>query len=234
MSRVRLQTIAALAAALLGAGSAAEGQETVPPPLRPKVAPTASDIIPAPADSQAETAGKAAKGKGKGKGKGAKGAKGAGGTDEMDSAGEVLRSALPPELTDHFPIGRTFGGVAIPSYTGEKLKSVMTADTVTRVDERFLDLVNLVVKVYNNAGEHEATIAMDEAAYDLVADELTSKTPSTIEQPRFTMTGDTMIFQNQTQVARLVGNVRLVVPDASRIAPDFGLPGEGRDAPRTP
>ncbi len=75
------------------------------------------------------------------------------------------------------PIGREFKGVAIPSYTGDKLKSVMTSDTVVRVDERHLDLFNLVVKVYNGEGEADTTISMDEAAYDLVAGELTSKTP---------------------------------------------------------
>lgn len=137
----------------------------------------------------------------------------------------AVRSALPPELTDHMPVGRSFLGVAIPSYEGDELKSVMTADTVTRVDEQYLDLVNLVVHVYNAEGEAETTIAMDEAAYDLVAGELASKTPSTIEQARFIMTGDKMTFQTGSQVARLVGNVRLVVPDADQLAPDFGLPG---------
>lgn len=151
-------------------------------------------------------------------------------------AGAAVKSALPPELTDRMPIGREFKGVAIPSYTGDKLKSVMTADTVVRVDERHLDLFNLVVKVYNGEGEADTTISMEEAAYDLVIGELTSKTPSTIKQPRFTMTGDKMIFLTDSRVARMVGNVRLLVPDAGKLAPDFGLPGakpaDGK--PKTP
>jgi hypothetical protein len=151
-------------------------------------------------------------------------------------AEEAVKSALPPELTDRMPIGREFKGVAIPSYTGDKLKSVMTSDTVVRVDERHLDLFNLVVKVYNGEGEADTTISMDEAAYDLVAGELTSKTPSTIKQPRFTMTGDKMIFLTDSRVARMVGNVRLLVPDAGKLAPDFGLPGANPAAekPKTP
>ncbi len=149
-------------------------------------------------------------------------------------AEEAVKSALPPELTDHMPVGREFKGVAIPSYTHDKLKSVMTADSVVRVDERFLDLFNLVVHVHNAEGKPETTISMDEAAYDLVAGELRSKTPSTIEQPRFTMTGDTMTFQTGSQVARLVGNVRLVVPDAGQIAPNFGFPGAQAAKTETP
>ncbi len=149
-------------------------------------------------------------------------------------AEEAVKSALPSELTDHMPVGREFRGVAIPSYTNDKLKSVLTADSVTRVDEQFLDLVNLVVHVHNAEGKPETTISMDEAAYDLVSGELRSKTPSTIEQPRFTMTGDTMTFQTGSQVARLVGNVRLVVPDAGQIAPGFGLPGANAAKTDTP
>lgn len=149
-------------------------------------------------------------------------------------AEEAVQGALPEELTKHFPIGREFKGVSIPSYEGDRLKSVMNADTVVRVDEQFLDLVNLVVHVYNEEGEPETTISMDEAAYDLVAGELASKTPSKIEQPRFTMTGETMIYQTHSQVARLVGNVRVIVPDAKNMAPDFGFPGSVPAAKKTP
>lgn len=146
----------------------------------------------------------------------------------------ALKSALPTELTQHFPIGREFKGVAIPSYDGDRLKSVMNADSVTRVDEQFLDLMNLVVLVYNSDGKPETTITMDEAAYDLVAGELASKTPSKIEQPRFTMTGDKMIYQTESQVARMVGNVVVIVPDAKNMAPDFGFPGTVPAAKKTP
>lgn len=146
----------------------------------------------------------------------------------------AVKSALPTELTQHFPIGREFKGVAIPSYDGDRLKSVMNADSVTRVDEQFLDLMNLVVHVYNSEGKPETTITMDEAAYDLVAGELASKTPSRIEQPRFTMTGDKMIYQTESQVARMVGNVVVIVPDAKDMAPDFGFPGTVPAAKKTP
>lgn len=142
-------------------------------------------------------------------------------------AGGVLQQALPSQLTSLFPIGRPFLGVAIPSYDGTKLKSVMNADSIIRVDDQFLDLVNLVIHVYNGAGEPETTISMDEAVYDLTIGLLTSKTPAKIEQPRFTMTGDEMIFDSNTQVSELEGNVRVVVPNAGKMMPTFGLPGMG-------
>ncbi len=151
------------------------------------------------------------------------------------AAEQAVRSALPPEMTRYFPIGSVFTGVSIPSYERDRLKSVLTSKTVTRVDEKYLDLHQLIIFVYNSEGQPETTISMDDAAYDLVEGVLTSKTPSTIEQPRFTMTGDTMTFQTDSQIAKLTGNVRLVVPDAGAIAPDLGFPGgAAKSEPKTP
>jgi len=135
-----------------------------------------------------------------------------------DAASLAMQSAFPPKLQEMFPIGRVFKGVAIPSYTEENLKSVMHASSITRVDERYLDLFNLVLLVYNGGDEPETTISMDEAAYDMQTGELKSRTPSKIEQTKFTMTGDTMIFQQKTQVSRLEGNVKVVIPDADEFS----------------
>ncbi len=141
-----------------------------------------------------------------------------------EAATLAMQAAFPPELKEMFPIGRVFKGVAIPSYTGENLKSVMHASSITRIDERYLDLIDLVVLVYNGSEEPETTISMDEAAYDMATGVLRSKTPSKIEQPKFVMTGDTMIFHQQTQVSRLEGNVKVVIPDADKFSPDMGTP----------
>jgi SAM-dependent methyltransferase len=44
----------------------------------------------------------------------------------------------------------------------------MNADSVIRVDEQYLNLMNLVVQVYNSEGKPDTTISMEEAAFDLV------------------------------------------------------------------
>lgn len=141
-------------------------------------------------------------------------------------AEKAVKSALPPELTEHFPIGRKFLGVSVPSYTGNQIKSVLTADSITRIDQKFLDLENLNVRIYNSSGDPETIISMDEAEYDLLTGELASKTPSTIEQPRFIMTGDKMTFNTETEITRMIGNVRLIVPDAGKVTSNLGFPGE--------
>lgn len=142
-------------------------------------------------------------------------------------ADSLVKSMLPPELTKLFPIGRVFKGVAIPSYTEDRLKSVMRAKTVVRVDEQFLDLTDLVISIYNEQGEPETYISMEEALFDLVSQQLVSKTPAKIEQEKFTMTGDKMTFETQTRISRMEGNVRVVIPDAKNFTSEMGLATPG-------
>ncbi|MEM6917204.1 MAG: LPS export ABC transporter periplasmic protein LptC, partial [Verrucomicrobiota bacterium] len=134
-----------------------------------------------------------------------------------EQANGFLQPAMSEQMTKLFPVGREFKGVSIPSYKNTRLESVLHAETIVRVDDRFLDLTNLVIEVYNGAEEAETKISMEKAAYDLTAGILKSKTPSKIEQPRFTMTGDEMTFYSNTQISELEGNVRVVVPDAGKM-----------------
>lgn len=144
---------------------------------------------------------------------------------ENELAENAVAAALPPELTELFPIGREFKGVAIPNYNKNVLNTVMRSDSITRIDEQFLDLRNLVISIYNNEGKPETTITMARASYDLILGELVSKTPSKIEQPKFTMTGNKMTFKTESQISLLEGDVKLVVPDVSGMTPDFGFSG---------
>lgn len=144
--------------------------------------------------------------------------------DKEAMASSILQNALPEELETIFPIGRTFSGVAIPSYEEDTLQSVMRAATITRIDERYLDLAKLVITIYSGGEDGQTTIFMEEAEYDLALGTLRSKTPAKIEQEQFTMTGETMTFDTRSQVSRLVGNVKVIIPDASALAPSMGFP----------
>lgn len=138
---------------------------------------------------------------------------------ERKKSRKSMTGALPKDITSAFPIGREFLDVSIPSYEKEVLKSVMKADSITRVDERFLDLINLIISVYNSEGEAETTIHMDEAAYDLTTQTLKSKTPAKIQQPQFTMSGNSLSFDTKTRFSRLEGDVKVVIPDVGKAFP---------------
>jgi len=139
-------------------------------------------------------------------------------------ARQAMGSALPTEITSAFPIGREFVDVSIPSYEEDTLKSVMTANSITRINDQYLELINLVISVYNAEGEVDTTIHMDEAAYDLTTQTLQSKTPAQIEQPQFTMSGDTLTFDTKSQFSRLEGNVVVIIPDVGNAFPVLGMP----------
>ena len=143
--------------------------------------------------------------------------------DTSTIAETVVNKALPAELAEMFPIGREFKGVSIPSYSEDELSSIMNAKIVKRIDEEFLDLTGLVVKVFSGSGEDrtETIIRMERAEYHLLNGELTSKTQAVIEQPQFTMTSDQMIFESHSEKSRMIGNVIVIVPDAGSFAPNF-------------
>jgi Lipopolysaccharide-assembly, LptC-related len=131
--------------------------------------------------------------------------------------------AIPPEMTDFFPVGRTFKGVKIPSYTDHVLKSVLEAETITRIDEAYLDITNLTIKSFNPAGEVDSTVKMDKAQYDLKSRQLTSKTEATVKHEKFVMTGDQMGYDTERDVSTMKGRVKVVVPNARKFTGNFGM-----------
>ena len=129
---------------------------------------------------------------------------------------------IPKDVAALFPMGRVFTGVKIPSYSDDNLKSVLEADTITRLNRAFLNLTNVVIKVYDNDGEVESTVKMKEARYDLARQELKSTTPARIDHEKFIMTGDQIGFDTKNDITRLRGNVRVVVPKATQFTGNLG------------
>ncbi len=132
-------------------------------------------------------------------------------------AAKRMKQALPPQLKEMFPVGRVFKGVVVPSYKGDAVESVMTATTVKRINQRFLLLTDLVIDFYSN-GAKDTSIEMDRARYDLITGILASQTPANIEQEQFTMTGNQLVFETETRKSRVVGNVRVLIPDSGGLA----------------
>ena len=168
--------------------------------------------------------------KGGARGKGKKGKKGS----PAKNAQRAVRRALPKEMAELFPIGRVFKGVIVPSYEGDDVDSVMNSAIVKRIDKNHLDLTKLKIDFYNSEGNPDTTIRMERAEYHLGTGVLTSKTPAKIEQEEFTMRGDRMTFDTETQVSRLVGNVRVIIPDASGLTPGSKKKSTAPETPAAP
>ncbi len=131
--------------------------------------------------------------------------------------------AIPPEMTDFFPVGRSFKGVKIPTYSTNVLKSVLEAETITRIDETYLDITNLVIKSFNLAGSVDSTVKMDKALYNLRSRELVSKTEAAVNHEKFVMTGDQIKYDTEKDVSTMKGRVKVVVPNARQFTGNFGM-----------
>jgi len=131
--------------------------------------------------------------------------------------------AIPPEMTQFFPVGRTFTGVKIPSYSDNVLKSVLEAETVTRIDETYLDITNLTIKSFSAAGKVDSTVKMDKAQYNLTSREMVSKTEAIVNHEKFVMTGDQMGYDTERDVSTMKGRVKVVVHNAKQFTGNFGM-----------
>lgn len=109
------------------------------------------------------------------------------------------------------PEGRVLRGVKLPSYTGDRLSSLMTAVTMKRLDEKHLDMEELRITMYAKPGEAETLISTERGIYDLEKEEITSDTRTLIAQEGvFDLEGDTMVFDANTQKGKMTGNVKML------------------------
>lgn len=135
--------------------------------------------------------------------------------------------AISQEMESLFPIGRTFRGVKIPSYSDNNLQMVLEAEEITRVDAIYLDLNNVLIKTYSSDGSVETRIVMKEARYHMVTGKLFSKTPAEVKHEKFTMTGEQMSFDTVEEMSTMEGDVRVVIPKATEFTGGFGIPDPG-------
>lgn len=147
-------------------------------------------------------------------------------TDDKNSAdAEGTGTGPSANIAKILPEGRTLKGVKLPSYTGDRLSSLMTADTMERLDEKHLGMDELQITMYAGAGEADTLISTDRGVYDLVKEEITSDTRTLIEQEGvFDLEGDSMIFDANTQKGRMTGNVKMLLYQARK-----NLMGKGTD-----
>lgn len=144
------------------------------------------------------------------------------------SSGEEVVAAKGPsvDIGKILPEGRSLRGVKLPSYTGDRLSSVMTALTMKRLDEKHLDMGDLRIKMYAKPGEKDTLISTERGIYDLEKEEITSDTRTRIEQEGvFDLEGDEMVFDAVTQKGKMTGNVKMLLYNAD----DSLMPKESGD-----
>jgi hypothetical protein len=124
-------------------------------------------------------------------------------------------------------------GLSIPYFDSSgKRQMNFKIGVASRIDDNHINMKDLAVETFNEAGEHEMQIDLPTATLDTDTSVLTSKTHVTIRRSDFELTGDSVVFYTRTKQGGLGGNVHMVIFNLQDETPDTPQPGESKDAAR--
>jgi hypothetical protein len=130
-------------------------------------------------------------------------------------------SATPGEqsLTNiPLPIGHEAKGLVLPDFDGDgHLRGKFEAGTAHRIDQEHIGFEQLKITTFTPEDQADLRIDMSTSVLDLKTRILSSKTRTTIERADFNIAGDSVEFDTNSRTGRLIGNVKMVITDKSRL-----------------
>jgi hypothetical protein len=128
------------------------------------------------------------------------------------SPGEQSLTNIP------LPIGHEAKGLVLPDFDGEgHLRGRFEAGTAHRIDEEHVGFQHLKITTYTPESRPDLKIDMHTSVLDLKTRILSSQERTTIERADFNIAGDSVQFDTNTRTGRLIGNVKMVITDQSRL-----------------
>jgi len=128
------------------------------------------------------------------------------------SPGEQSLTNIP------LPIGHEAKGLVLPDFDSEgHLRGRFEAGTAHRIDEEHVGFHHLKITTYTPESQPDLKIDMRTSVLDLKTRVLSSKERTTIERADFNIAGDSVQFDTNTRTGRLIGNVKMVITDQSRL-----------------
>jgi hypothetical protein len=135
--------------------------------------------------------------------------------------GKRMPSSSPGEqsLTNiPLPIGHEAKGLVLPDFDGDgHLRGKFEAGTANRIDQEHIGFEQLKITTYTPEDQPDLKIDMSTSVLDLKTRILTSKTRTTIQRADFNIAGDSVEFDTNNKTGRLIGNVKMVITDKSRL-----------------
>lgn len=117
-----------------------------------------------------------------------------------------------PEMEIVVPVGQKVKEVHIPIYTVKGvLKMQFDASIATRTDKKFIDMENLRIQLYDDAGKPEMHVEMPVAKFDLKTSVIASPGEVTVKREDFTLVGETMEFDTKKRSGKLTGHVKMTI-----------------------
>ena len=132
------------------------------------------------------------------------------------------------------PLGSRSRGVRIPAFDNGKPSSLIIADAMTRVDDNRLFLENMVINVYAEKKEEDMRIDMKTGTYNMDHQILSSTERSRVSRPDFQIEGDGMVYDTKTAQGKMVGNIEMIIFDASAASQKMNIQTSGKAATSGP
>jgi hypothetical protein len=116
------------------------------------------------------------------------------------------------------PIGHEAKGLVLPDFDPDgHLRGKFEAGTAHRIDQEHVGFEQLKITTYTPEDQPDLRIDMSTSVLDLKTRILSSKTRTTIQRADFNIAGDSVEFDTNSKTGRLIGNVKMVITDKSRL-----------------
>lgn len=116
------------------------------------------------------------------------------------------------------PLGFVNRNVRVPSFSDGKATSVMTADTLTRIDDDRLEAGKTMVEIFAEHPQENIRVDLITAIFNMTDQILRSGERSRVSRADFQVEGDSMVFDSRTSVGLMKGRVRTIIFDTSTLS----------------
>jgi lipopolysaccharide assembly outer membrane protein LptD (OstA) len=116
------------------------------------------------------------------------------------------------------PIGHEAKGLVLPDFDLQgRLRGRFEAESAKRLDEVHIGFHALKITTYTPESQPDLTIELSESVLNLKTRILSSNERSTIKRADFNIVGDSVEFDTNSRVGKLVGNVKMVITSQSKL-----------------
>jgi len=116
------------------------------------------------------------------------------------------------------PIGHEAKGLVLPDFDLQgHLRGRFEAESAKRLDEVHIGFHTLKIMTYTPDQQPDLTIELSEAILNMRTRILSSNERSTIKRSDFNIIGDSVEFDTNSRVGKLVGNVKMVITSQSKL-----------------
>ena len=138
---------------------------------------------------------------------------------------KVLTTATPSgspgdqSLTNiPLPIGHEAKGLVLPDFDLQgHLRGRFEAESAKRLDEVHIGFHTLKITTYTPENKSDLTIELSESILNMKTRILTSSERTFIKRADFNIVGDSVEFDTNTRIGRMVGHVKMVITNQSQL-----------------